>query len=496
MNKKRFTINVASSVTQSLLNGLLYYLLYKYLLQHLGIDLLGVWSILLTIISIASIANLGIGLSIIRIAAKYNQNNFEELGKVVQTAQLLTAAIFFAIAVPIYFTGGYWLSAVVNIRFLPVAKSMLPYIIVCFFINGLNTNVYLPFLDGIQKSLLRSILATTSTLLLLGFSIFLVPKYGLAGVCYAQVIQAFCIFLLSIIGVKKAVTTFNFFSFAVDKSILKQFFLYGTQESINSITQFCFEPLTKSFLGRYGGMAYTAYYEIANRIVIQLRSLLVSANQVMMPLYTITSLESMDMKKANHLYEKNYLVNYTLSTIWLGSIIGIASIVSELFFKQIQPDFLFCVTILAIGYFFNAVALPAYFSNMGKGSLWPNVFCNIIVCIFNIAFGYIFGLLFMGNGVTIACAIALSAGAVFTLISYHTSNKIHFTKTLWKPVFIDTAVIAIFISLLWVIRHYYTLSILKEMLLICLSILLLCFITIIQNAQIKSIFRIIVSKLK
>jgi hypothetical protein len=44
------------------------------------------------------------------------------------------------------------------------------------------------------------------------------------------------------------------------------------------------DPVIKALLVKFGGLSPVAYYEMAQRMVMQFRSLLVSAAQVMVPM--------------------------------------------------------------------------------------------------------------------------------------------------------------------------------------------------------------------
>ena len=57
-NKHLVLLNVISSGGQVLLIGLVYFFLYRLLLKVLGVELLGVWSVVLSTSSLANLANL------------------------------------------------------------------------------------------------------------------------------------------------------------------------------------------------------------------------------------------------------------------------------------------------------------------------------------------------------------------------------------------------------------------------------------------------------
>ena len=56
-SKKRISINVIFSILQVIIVGLIYLIIYKLLLSKLGVERLGVWSLILATTSVANIAN-------------------------------------------------------------------------------------------------------------------------------------------------------------------------------------------------------------------------------------------------------------------------------------------------------------------------------------------------------------------------------------------------------------------------------------------------------
>jgi O-antigen/teichoic acid export membrane protein len=51
-----------------------------------------------------------------------------------------------------------------------------------------------------------------------------------------------------------------------------------------SISQLLYEPTTKILLSKYGGLGILGNYEMASRLVNQVRALIVNANQVVIPI--------------------------------------------------------------------------------------------------------------------------------------------------------------------------------------------------------------------
>ncbi|HSW36364.1 MAG TPA: hypothetical protein VLH18_07155, partial [Candidatus Limnocylindrales bacterium] len=66
MQKRQVLINAIMSVVQVVAIGVILFILYRFLLDTIGIDKLGVWSIVLATTSVATIANLGLSASVVK----------------------------------------------------------------------------------------------------------------------------------------------------------------------------------------------------------------------------------------------------------------------------------------------------------------------------------------------------------------------------------------------------------------------------------------------
>jgi O-antigen/teichoic acid export membrane protein len=102
-SSKRISINIVSSVLQVLLVGVVYLFLYKFLLKSLGVEQLGVWSIILATTSIANLANFGITSGLVKFIADYNARGQQgNIPKLIFTS-FVSIVVFFAFIIFIIF---------------------------------------------------------------------------------------------------------------------------------------------------------------------------------------------------------------------------------------------------------------------------------------------------------------------------------------------------------------------------------------------------------
>ncbi len=438
INKRTISLNILFSLLQILVTGIAYYFLYKFLLLKMGPDLMGVWAIVLSISSSVNIANLGIGVSVVRFTAKFKATGeLDQINKLVHTSFLFLGGIFLAIIFIVYLVAPAWLHAVIKTDYYHSAIELIPYSLLCLMLNALS-GIFISCIDGLQKNYIRSLIFIISFVILIAASYLLVPQYGLMGVAYAQLIQAAFILLSSVICLKLIFRPLKLFPLTWSKTIFKNIFSFGMQEQIISIAQLCFDPFTKSILGSFGNLGMVTYYEMANRLVTQLRGFLISANQVFIPAFTSSNEKSAET--AHHLYKKVFSISFLLSILWLSFIIASVIPISKVWIGELNIPFIIITTLLALAYWCNIVISPAYFANMGSASLKNNVISNIIIAVLNILLCFGLGYFFKGYGVVVGWSLALALGSLYVIYKYHLKNKIGITEPVTKK---DVTIIVI-----------------------------------------------------
>jgi O-antigen/teichoic acid export membrane protein len=191
-----------------------------------------------------------------------------------------------------------------------------------------------------------------------------------------------------------------------------------------------YEPTTKVLLSKFGGLAMTGFFEMANRMVVQFRTLLVSANQVLVPV--IAGLFETSPNRIQKVYEDSYCLFMYLALPYYTAIIVVTPFISEIWLGYYESTFVLFSILLTIGWLFNSLSAPAYFANLGTGKLRWNTLGHISIFILNVISGVLMGLFNGGFGVVVAWVLSLSVGSAIITISYYVENKIPFATLLPK----------------------------------------------------------------
>ncbi|MDI1254741.1 MAG: oligosaccharide flippase family protein [Flavobacterium sp.] len=478
MKNSRLVINSLSAVGQVIAVGITYLVLYRYLKDTIGIELLGVWSLIIATTSVALIANFGISTSIIKFVATYHtRGDLESLKKLIFTSSVFIIVTYTIISLLILVFGNFILPYVIEKKYVAVAQEILPYSLISLIINALG-GVISSCLDGIQKNYIKSYILSFSALILLVLSMLLTKDYGLKGLVFAQIFQGILVLLISVFFIARSVPGIFTLKWNWSKTLFKEIIDYGLKMQALSIMQMSFEPITKVMLSKFGGVAMVGYYEMANRLVSQFRSLIVSANQVVIPI--VAEAKENNTGYIKSLYLKTFSIVFILNILLVSGIIVMTPLISYFWIGEIVPFFIFAVVLNCIAVFINICSNPAYFSYLGEGQLNWLIYSYFAITVINALFCYVFGLFFKEFGVVIAWNLAFSIGSLIVVYSYQIKNKIQ-----WKELLNSNDLQLLLMAFLYSIFGFKTATALFNghnnwwfagLFLICLSLFILLFL--------------------
>ena len=415
-NKKRISRNVLATVTQVLISGVVFFVLYRYLYDRLGVEQIGVWSLVLAATSVSRIGELGLSAGVVRFVAQaLGRGDTQRAADVVQTTAL-TLGAFMAVLL----TAGYPIFTLILGYLLPphgvpVAMCILPYALVSLCVLVI-VSVLSGGLDGCMRMDIRSLLTGSSHLLYLTLAMLLVPKYGLVGVAQAQLIQSVGLMCVLWWALKRQLEELPMVPLYWKLPVLREMIGYGVNFQIITVVNMLFDPVIKALMSRFGGLGALGYYEMANRLILQGRSLIIEASRVMVP--AIARLQEQEKGQAKELFIISYRSTFFVSALFYG-LLGISiTAISMLWLGHDQATFIQFALLLNLGWFSNTLIGPAYFSNLGSGKLRANMYSHIIMGLSSLLVGGALGSLYGGLGVILGAITGLLSGSFFLLFSH------------------------------------------------------------------------------
>jgi len=256
-----------------------------------------------------------------------------------------------------------------------------------------------------------------SSALQVGLGILFVRSDGVMGLAYAQVAQALIVLCLTLAVLRRVLPSLSLIPLKWDSSILRELLGFGWKLQLTSIAVLLFEPVTKGLLARFGGLTSAGYYEMATRMVQQLRAVLVNANQVLVP--AVADARERDRARVSLLYNESYKVVLFLTLPLVGGLIVSLPAISELWIGHYEERFVTFGGMLAAGWFFNALTGPSYFAAIGAGRMRWNLVGHVLIAVLNVPTTYALGTLFDGTGVVAGAMASLIVGSAVIIVGNH-----------------------------------------------------------------------------
>jgi O-antigen/teichoic acid export membrane protein len=173
-------------------------------------------------------------------------------------------------------------------------------------------------------------------------------------------------------------------------------------------------------LSKFGGLASAGYYDMASRLVQQVRGLIVSTNQALVP--TIAQVNEFGAKQVTHIYEESYRIISFFAVPTFCALLGMAPLITVWWTGAYSTTLTLFLTLLSVGWLANVLSGPAYFSGIGTGALGWNLAGHISYAALNVLLGFGLGMLLSGPGVVLGATIALMTGSLVTLLGFNLSG--------------------------------------------------------------------------
>ncbi len=419
---RRLIINAGMSVVQVLAMGVLLWLLYRFLLRAIGIEMLGVWSLTLATAVAARAGDLGFSASVVKYVAAYlSRGESARAAGIVETAVLSAAALTGLIAVAAFPLVHWLLGRLLQGRALTAARELLPYALAYLCLSS-AAGVFQAALDGFQRMDIRSVLAIGGETAHLALCYRLVPAHGLMGLAYARLLQTAVFMFLNWIALRRCLPELPRLPYRWRGDAFREMMNYGLNSQIIWGISLLHDPLTKSLLAGFGGAALIGYYEMAARLVNQLRSVILAANQALVPV--IAGLQEHRPEATRQIYRESYQVMFYFGVPLFALLAAILPIISELWIGHYERWFVLCGALMAAGWLGNLLSAPAYFVNLGTGDLRWNTISHLVLGVLNLAGGWLLGRFWGGAGVAMANALALIGSGLILIVVHHRKNDI------------------------------------------------------------------------
>ncbi|RYF40768.1 MAG: hypothetical protein EOO27_47235, partial [Comamonadaceae bacterium] len=277
-------------------------------------------------------------------------------------------------------------------------------------------------LDGCQQAGYRNLLAIGGNVFMISAVMWFVPEYGLGGLARVQVAQSALMVLANWLLLRYFMPELPWLPWRWSKARFREMFSYSANFQVTTIALMLCDPATKMLMSRFGGLSAAAYYEMANQLVVRVRTLLVSANSVMVPV--IAEIHETSPGQLRALYMRAYETVFFLSIPVYAGLLLMLPLVSSVWIGHIEGQFLVFAVILTVTYFLNSLEVPAYFDNLGTGALRWNTWSHVVMALLNVTLGVAFGYAWGAVGVAIGASLALLISSAMVLFAVHKKYEV------------------------------------------------------------------------
>jgi O-antigen/teichoic acid export membrane protein len=428
MKSRQILLNAATTFGQVIGSAAALFILYRFLIRTIGLERLGIWSLVLATTSVVTLANQGFSTSIVKFVAKYAaRDGTEEVSALMQTAVLSTGLGLAVVSAALY-PGARWILGVVlpHARFAE-ACAILPLALLSLWISVLTGTVQAG-LAGRQAISVCNYVELGGSFSYLALAVLFVPKHGLMGLACAQVIQGVAFLLAAWLLLRSRIRELPLIPHRWSRALFREIAGYGFQFQLITASQALREPVTKALITKFGGLAMTGFYDLAARWVFTFRELLAQSSQVLVP--TVSHLQERDPGSIPAVYRESYRLIFFLAVPTFASLTIVSPLVSRIWIGRYEPIFVEFVAILAAGWLVNVLSNPAYVVDLGTGALrWVLTGCAA-TAVLNASLGFLAGRYGGGIAVVASSAISLALGYVVVLVAYHIENQVAFGQLL------------------------------------------------------------------
>jgi O-antigen/teichoic acid export membrane protein len=409
--------NGAMAALQVVVLGLSLFVLYRVILRTIGVERLGVWSLVLATTSVGRMAQLGIGHGVVRfVSQELGRGDRRGAAEVIDTAAIATAVLAAAGALALYPLARWYVGFTVPATLAGEALPLVPWALASLAV-GLFTAVYESGLDGMHRLDLRTLPAMVTTIVYVAVAIVLTRTHGLWGLAVAQLAQASLSLVATRALLGASMPELGVVPSRFSRARLRELLSFGAAVQAMNVGVLLFDPLTKALIARAGPLGAVGWYEMASRMVMQLRALAASALEALVPAMSHVAEQSRGAMRAAY-------VDASRAVLFLvppatAATVALVPLVAELWIGRPEPEFTAFAWALSLSLLPSLAAVPAYYSNIALGHLRPNAAGVGAILAATLLLGWPLSRALGALGAVLGFSAAFALGHAIMLVGFH-----------------------------------------------------------------------------
>lgn len=364
--------NIVSGMVLAGGNIVLHLVSYPIFLKWLGAEVFGLWSALSIVLAFSVVGRLGIDNAITKyVAAEYGKGDIAGVKRYLSNAFLLLLLSGVVVLTAAFLLRNSIIQTLgITKTHGTIARTLVPSMaalsVFIYFVQALN---------GALKGLGRVDLANYYFLLGRAVSIaaallLFMLGLGIWGLFWAMVVCYILMLVMTVLSLTRRIGFCLVSAQALEIASMKELCRFGGTMTASSLVSMFLVPFNKAMIARYIGLSEVAYFEIALRSVMQVRSFFETGIRAIMPEISKVTASHFDTKRVRHILQKAYQVVFCLGLPCFALLFLLAPTLFSLWLARMYAtDIGVLFRILLIGYSVNLCSLPAYYYLMGLGKV-------------------------------------------------------------------------------------------------------------------------------
>ncbi|RVB80572.1 MULTISPECIES: polysaccharide biosynthesis C-terminal domain-containing protein [unclassified Mesorhizobium] len=410
---RRLFRNGLFAAGQSLVVTLCVFLAYRIAISHVGLERLGVWSLLLAGAAVARIGDISGGGALARfVATSSRTGKAQSTRNTVHTVMLTTLGLNAFLGAMLWVGAPRALPLFIQHQYLGEAQMLMPFVVVSLILSALASAV-LSGIDGVQRADQRAIVVATSAFIFLCANWIFIPYFGVVGFGMANILQQSTMLVIGWLTLRFHIRDLGWFPYRWQREVFAETTGYAIKLNTIGVIGLLFEPLTKVAFNHAGGPGLVALYELASRLVLQIRGLVIAAATPLVPAFAAGP--NPDGPTFQSMLEKSTRVA-TWAAVGVAIVtLAAAPVMSFLVLGRLSPELLQMNAALTAGWTLNIIVVPLYFAAQAYGVLRWNFASHVVVAISVLLGVFLLVPLAVPNGIVIAIIVGLTLSMLTVL---------------------------------------------------------------------------------
>ena len=406
------------SVLQKVVVGPVYLFIVPFTLARVGTSGYGTWAVFVTLITLGSLLDMGLGSTVTKYIAEYNRKgDLRAFQKVLDS----TIAMYLFIVGCLCFVLWAGSSVLVSGLFHDLAPeqisrvtSLWPLLFPIMAID-LITRPFLCVISGLQRTDLTQILSCVNSLAnALLVVLFLSFGFGIRGLLLATLASSLLLCISVLMVCRQLLPTFRVNPLQCEVATLRKICSFSLALYVGHTMVMIQNNIEKLLLARFVGVVPVGWYSMASEGASKFRRFpQLLLNPVLAAASELHAAE--DEEKMRELYFRchKYMAVMSVPLIVFGALNA-----NRLVSLWVGPKLTLVAVpfvVLMIGNFVNQLGAPAWCITVGRGILRPSVYAALLTSVLNVGLSLIFIAKFGFAGAVVGTSAAMIVSAVYFL---------------------------------------------------------------------------------